>query len=49
MDRIIVFSEGKIMEDGTHTELTASGGLYKTLWEAQVGGFLLDKENEEEL
>ena len=48
MDRIIVFSEGKIMEDGTHTELTASGGLYKTLWDAQVGGFLLDKENEEE-
>lgn len=48
MDRIIVFSEGKIMEDGTHAELTASGGLYKTLWDAQVGGFLLDKENEEE-
>ncbi|MBL0942387.1 MAG: ABC transporter ATP-binding protein [Alphaproteobacteria bacterium] len=40
MDRILVFDQGKIVEDGTHKELLEKGGLYKTLWEAQVGGFL---------
>jgi len=43
MDRILVFDMGKIVEDGTHTELLAMNGIYKTLWEAQVGGFLLDQ------
>ncbi len=43
MDRILVFDMGKIVEDGTHTELLAMNGMYKTLWEAQVGGFLLDQ------
>lgn len=42
MDRILVFNQGKIVEDGSHPELLASNGLYKTLWEAQVGGFLPD-------
>lgn len=48
MDRIIVFDQGKIVEDGTHTELLKKNGLYKTLWDAQVGGFLPDKKNEDE-
>lgn len=42
MDRIIVFHQGKIIEDGTHSELLHKKGLYKTLWDAQVGGFLPD-------
>lgn len=42
MDRILVFDRGKIVEDGTHQTLLTQAGLYKTLWEAQVGGFLLD-------
>lgn len=42
MDRILVFDQGHIAEDGSHTELLAKGGLYKTLWDAQVGGFLPD-------
>ncbi len=46
MDRILVFDKGKIIEDGTHSELLNIGGLYKTLWNAQVGGFLPDKKNE---
>lgn len=43
MDRILVFNQGKIIEDGPHRELIANNGFYKTLWEAQVGGFLPDK------
>jgi ATP-binding cassette subfamily B protein len=42
MDRIMVFDQGVVVEDGTHTELLKQNGLYKTLWDAQVGGFLPD-------
>ncbi len=42
MDRVLVFDQGKIVEDGSHNELLAHGGMYKTLWSAQVGGFLRD-------
>ncbi len=42
MDRIIVFDQGNIVEDGSHAQLLSSNGLYKTLWDAQVGGFLPD-------
>jgi len=45
MDRILVFDQGKIVGDGSHTELLEKGGLYQTLWNAQVGGFLPDKKN----
>lgn len=47
MDRILVFDKGKIVEDGTHSELLAKAGLYKSLWDAQVGGFLGDEKMEE--
>lgn len=46
MDRIMVFDKGEIVEDGTHAELLAQNGLYKKLWDAQVGGFLLDEQAE---
>ena len=42
MDRILVFDKGKIVEDGTHSALLVQEGLYKKLWDAQVGGFLGD-------
>jgi len=40
MDRILVFDQGNIVEDGTHQALITQDGLYKTLWDTQVGGFL---------
>lgn len=40
MDRILVFDQGKIIEDGSHRELLAAKGHYAKLWEQQVGGFL---------
>ena len=40
MDRILVFDQGRIIQDGSHEELLRKAGLYKTLWEAQIGGFL---------
>ena len=42
MDRILVFNDGVIVEDGSHQDLLAKKGLYKTLWDAQVGGFLVE-------
>lgn len=43
MDRILVFDKGQIIEDGSHGELLKFNGLYKRLWDAQVGEFILDK------
>lgn len=40
MDRIIVMDSGKIIEDGSHAELLARGGLYAKFWKRQSGGFI---------
>jgi ATP-binding cassette, subfamily B, multidrug efflux pump len=42
MDRLIVLDAGKIVEQGTHAELLAVGGVYAKLWAHQSGGFLVD-------
>ncbi len=40
MDRLLVFDQGQIVEEGNHKALIAKKGLYQSLWKAQVGGFL---------
>lgn len=40
MDRLLVFDQGKIIEEGTHSSLLARNGLYAKMWNMQVGGFL---------
>jgi ATP-binding cassette subfamily B protein len=42
LDRILVFDQGRIVEDGTHEELLAQRGAYHQLWSRQAGGFVLD-------
>ncbi len=40
LDRIIVIDEGKIIEDGSHSELLVKKGVYSKLWNHQSGGFI---------
>jgi ATP-binding cassette subfamily B protein len=38
-DRIVVLTEGRIIETGSHAELVARGGLYAELFELQAAGY----------
>ncbi len=40
LDRIVVFDDGRIVEDGSHEALLATNGHYARLWNMQAGGFL---------
>jgi len=35
-DRIVVLEEGRIVEQGSHAELYAAGGVYRTLYDLQL-------------
>lgn len=40
MDRIIVLEKGKIIEEGTHTQLLRKKGKYYDLWQHQSKGLI---------
>lgn len=43
MDRILVFKDGKIVEDGSHRKLIKLNGHYSSLWHTQVNGMTKDQ------
>ncbi len=45
-DRICVLERGKVVELGTHDELMALGGRYRTMFELQASRFASDSEEE---
>lgn len=47
MDRILVFDNGHIIEDGTHEVLLKKKGHYARMWHMQAGGFLPEEDEDE--
>jgi len=41
-DRVLVFDEGRVAEEGTHAELLARGGVYAGLYESWLGNTRAD-------
>jgi ATP-binding cassette subfamily B protein len=48
LDRILVFDQGRIVEDGSHRALLARNGAYARLWNRQVDGFIPEDQVESE-
>jgi ATP-binding cassette subfamily B protein len=44
MDRLVVLNAGRIVEQGSHSELLQAQGHYARLWHHQSGGFLVDDD-----
>ena len=40
LDRIVVLSDGRVVEDGPHARLVEDGGAYALLWNRQTGAYL---------
>lgn len=47
-DRILVLDEGRVIEQGSHQELVKRSEIYRTLYEAQVEGFLQHREDSDD-
>ena len=47
LDRLVVLDAGRIVEQGTHAQLLARGGLYARLWVRQSGGFLGERTEDD--
>ncbi len=45
MDRILVFDQGEVIEEGAHENLLALNGHYAKMWRMQAGGFLPNERN----
>jgi len=45
LDRILVFENGRIVEDGSHAELLSRRGAYSQLWRRQSEGFFLEDDD----
>ena len=39
-DRIVVMSQGRIVQIGKHRDLIRKKGIYRELWDLQKGGYL---------
>ena len=39
-DKIVVMKHGKIVQEGTHSQLISQSGEYKQLWNLQKGGYI---------
>lgn len=46
-DRIVVMENGRIIENGTFSELIAKGEKFATLWQLQSSGFIDESEGGE--
>ncbi len=44
MDRIVFIDKGRIVEQGSHTELLALNGAYARMWERQASGFIQESD-----
>ncbi len=43
-DRIIIFEEGHLVEQGTHEQLLGQMGVYYRLWQRQQNGFTISRD-----
>lgn len=48
LDRILVFDNGEVIEEGSHQELIALGKRYADMWHMQAGGFISEDEEDED-
>ena len=46
-DEILVLSEGRVVERGSHVDLLAQNGLYKQMWDRQSKGFVEGEDSAE--